>query len=195
MLISKHYKKKQIPNDVVKNLSNFQNQSRFKWDRKIFWIIRMTMTQEIKLTTDQMKLMSLFQNITKATARDCIEDEKRDRIIFVVNEGKMGLAIGKGGAHIKSLQNKIDRNVELVEYNEDPIKLLKNILNEKYITDIKISERLDGSFQANVEVDGAKKGVVVGREGRNAEKARILARRYFNITYVMINSKEQAFEW
>ncbi len=195
MLISKHYKKKQIPNDVVKNLSKFQNQSRFKWDRKIFWIIRMTMTQEIKLTTDQMKLMSLFQNVTKATARDCIEDEKRDRIIFVVNEGKMGLAIGKGGAHIKSLQNKIDRNVELVEYNEDPIKLLKNILNEKYITDIKISERLDGSFQANVEVDGAKKGVVVGREGRNAEKARILARRYFNITYVMINSKEQAFEW
>ena len=46
-----------------------------------------------------------------------------------------------------------------------------------------------------MEVDGAKKGVVVGREGRNAEKARILSRRYFNITYVMINSKEQAFEW
>ena len=45
----------------------------------------------------------------------------------LVVEGKMGLAIGKGGAHIKSLQNKIDRNVELVEYNEDPIKLLKNI--------------------------------------------------------------------
>ena len=93
------------------------------------------------------------------------------------------------------IQNKIDRAVELVEYNEDPIKLLKNILNEKYITEIKISERLDGSFQANVEVDGAKKGVVVGREGRNAEKARILARRYFNITYVMINSKEPDFEW
>ena len=26
------------------------------------------MTQEIKLSTDQMRLMSLFQNITKATA-------------------------------------------------------------------------------------------------------------------------------
>ena len=136
----------------------------------------------------------IIPNITKATARDCIEDEKRDRIVFIVNEEKW-VSSWKGSAHIKSLQNKIERNVELVEYNEDPIKLLKNILNEKYITDIKISERLDGSFQANVEVDGAKKGVVVGREGRNAEKARILARRYFNITYVMINSKEQAFEW
>jgi len=155
----------------------------------------MTMTQEIKLTTDQMKLMSLFQNITKATARDCIEDEKRDRIIFVVNEGKMGLAIGKGGTHIKSLQNKISRNVELVEYNEDPVKFLKNILNEKYISEIQISERADGSFQATVLVDSTKKGVVVGREGRNAEKARLLARRYFNITYVMINSQEQSFEW
>jgi len=155
----------------------------------------MTMTQEIKLTTDQMKLMSLFQNVTKATARDCIEDEKRDRIIFVVNEGKMGLAIGKGGTHIKSLQNKISRNVELVEYNDDPVKFLKNILNEKYISDIQISERADGSFQATVLVDSAKKGVVVGREGRNAEKARLLARRYFNITYVMINSQEQSFEW
>ena len=53
------------------------------------------MTQEIKLSTDQMRLMSLFQNITKATARDCVEDEKQNRIIFVVNEGKMGAAIGK----------------------------------------------------------------------------------------------------
>tara|TARA_Y100000590_G_scaffold437879_1_gene560050 strand:- start:37 stop:504 length:468 start_codon:yes stop_codon:yes gene_type:complete len=155
----------------------------------------MTMTQEIKLTTDQMRLMSLFQNITKATARDCVEDEKRDRIIFVVNEGKMGLAIGKGGVHIKALQNKIDRTIELVEYNDDPVKLLKNILNEKYIIDIQITERADGSFQATVIVDPNKKGVVVGREGRNAEKARLLARRYFDITYVMINSQEQSFEW
>ena len=153
------------------------------------------MTQEIKLTTDQMRLMSLFQNVTKATARDCVEDEKLDRLIFVVNEGKMGLAIGKGGSHIKTLQNKINRNVELVEYSDDQQRFLKNILNEKYITDIQISERADGSFQATVLVDGAKKGVVVGREGRNAEKARLLARRYFNITYVMINSQEQTFEW
>ena len=28
-------------------------------------------------------------------------------------------------------------------------------------------------------VDPRKKGIVVGREGRNAEKARLLAKRYF----------------
>jgi len=65
------------------------------------------MPQSIKLTIDQMRLMSLFQNVTGATARDCVEDEKQDRVIFVVNAGKMGLAIGKGGSHIKTLQKLI----------------------------------------------------------------------------------------
>ena len=150
------------------------------------------MTQSIKLTTDQMRLMSLFQNVTGATARDCIEDEKQDRIIFVVNSGKMGLAIGKGGMHIKSLQNIIKRNVELVEFDEDPAKFLTNLLNSKLVFEVKINTRADGSKQAIVLVDPRKKGIVVGREGRNAEKARLLAKRYFNITNVLINSPERS---
>ena len=150
------------------------------------------MTQSIKLTTDQMRMMSLFQNVTGATARDCVEDEKQDRVIFVVNSGKMGLAIGKGGVHIKSLQNIVKRNVELVEFDEDPAKFLSTLLNPKLIIEVKINKRLDGSIQAVVMVDPRKKGIVVGRDGRNAEKARLLAKRYFNISSVLINSPERA---
>ena len=150
------------------------------------------MTQSIKLTTDQMRMMSLFQNVTGATARDCIEDEKQDRVIFVVNTGKMGLAIGKGGTHIKSLQNIVKRNVELVEFDDDPAKFLSNLLNSKLVSEVKINKRADGSKQAIVMVDPRKKGIVVGREGRNAEKARLLAKRYFDITSVLINSPEKA---
>ena len=150
------------------------------------------MTQSIKLTTDQMRMMSLFQNVTGATARDCVEDEKQDRVIFVVNTGKMGLAIGKGGIHIKSLQNIVKRNVELVEFDEDPAKFLSNLLNSKLISEVKINKRPDGTKQAIVMVDPRKKGIVVGREGRNAEKARLLAKRYFDINSVLINSPERA---
>ena len=150
------------------------------------------MTQAIKLTTDQMRMMSLFQNVTGATARDCVEDEKQGRVIFVVNSGKMGLAIGKGGTHIKSLQNIVKKNVELVEFDEDPAKFLTNLLNSKLVSEVKINKRADGSKQAIVMVDPRKKGIVVGREGRNAEKARLLAKRYFDITSVLINSPEKA---
>ena len=153
------------------------------------------MPQSIKLTTDQMRLMSLFQNVTGATARDCVEDEKQDRVIFVVNAGKMGLAIGKGGSHIKNLQNIIKRNVELVEFSDDPEKFLKNILNAKLVSEVKMNKRDDGTLQAIVTVDPKKKGIVVGREGRNAEKARLLAKRYFEISSVLINSPARTMEW
>jgi N utilization substance protein A len=148
------------------------------------------MTQSIKLTMDQMRKISLFQKITKVTPRDCLDDEKQDRLIFVINEGKMGLAIGKNGSNIKSLQNLLKRNIELVEYYDDPIKFLKNLLNAKLINEIKINTRADGSPQAIVLVNPNNKGLVVGRAGRNAEKARLLAKRYFDIPSVLINNQE-----
>jgi len=146
------------------------------------------MLRSIKLSTDQIRLISLFQNVTKATARDCLDDEKQDRIIFVVNQGKMGLAIGKGGSNIKSLQNILKRNVELVEYFDDPIKFLKNILNPKLVNEVKLDTKPDGSSQAIIIVDHGKKGLVVGREGRNAERARLFAKKYFDISTILINS-------
>jgi len=150
------------------------------------------MTQSIKLTTDEMRLMSLFQSVTKVTARDCLDDQRYDRIIFVVNEGNMGLAIGKSGCNIKSLHNILKRNVELVEYFSDPSKFLKYVFNSKFINEVKLTEKADGSSQAIVLVDASKKGLVVGREGRNAERARLLAKRYFGISNVLINNSEMA---
>jgi len=92
------------------------------------------------------------------------------------------------------LQNILKRNVELVEYCEDPIKFLKNILNPKLVNDVHLNDRSDGSKQAIVIVDSSKKGLVVGREGRNAEKARLLSKRYFNITNILINSQAPQLE-
>jgi len=149
------------------------------------------MTEKIKITSDELRLMSLFQNVTGAVARDCIVDEKMDRVIFVVNKGQMGLAIGKGGVTIKQLQSVVSRKVELVEYSDDPSAFLSNVLNSEMINEIRINDRFDGSKQALVVVDSRKKGVVVGKEGRNAEKARLLAKRYFQISTVMIVSEEQ----
>ena len=146
---------------------------------------------EIKLTSDELRLMSLFQSVTSATARDCIVDEKMDRVIFVVNKGQMGLAIGKGGSTIKQLQNVVAKKIELVEYSDDPAEFIRNMLNADMVNDVRLSDRPDGTKQAVVTVDQRKKGAVVGREGRNAEKARLLAKRYFQITNVQIVSPEQ----
>ena len=149
------------------------------------------MTEKIKLTSDELRLMSLFQSITSVTARDCVVDDKMDRVIFIVNKGQMGLAIGKGGMTIRQLQNVVAKKVELVEYSDDASDFVRNILNSQMVNDVKITQRTDGSKQAVVLVDAKRKGVVVGKEGRNAEKARLLAKRYFQISSVLITSTSE----
>ena len=149
------------------------------------------MSEKIKLSPDEFRLLSLFQSVTSADARDCILDEKMERVIFVVNKGQMGMAIGKGGSNIKQLQNVINKRIELVEHSEQPVEFVKNVFNSNMIIEVKISDRTDGTKQALVVVDAKKKGLVVGKDGRNVEKARMLAKRYFNITNVLVISPEQ----
>lgn len=149
------------------------------------------MSEKIKLTPDEFSYLSLFQTITTAVARDCVIDDKMERVIFVVNKGQMGMAIGKGGSNIKQLQNVITKKIELVEYSETPVNFIKNIFNSDMVQDVKISERVEGTKSAVVVVDMKKKGIIVGKEGRNVDKARILAKRYFNISNVLVLSPEQ----
>ncbi len=149
------------------------------------------MSEKIKLTPDEFSYLSLFQTITTAVARDCVIDDKMERVIFVVNKGQMGMAIGKGGYNIKQLQNVITKKIELVEYSEIPVNFIKNIFNSDMVQDVKISERVEGTKSAVVVVDMKKKGLIVGKDGRNVDKARILAKRYFNISNVLVLSPEQ----
>jgi N utilization substance protein A len=149
------------------------------------------LSEKIKLTPEEFSYLSLFQTITTAVSRDCIIDDKMERVIFVVHKGQMGMAIGKGGTNIKQLQNAITKKIELVEYSDNPINFIKNIFNSNMVQDVRISEREPGIKNAIVVVDMKKKGIVVGRDGRNVDKARMLAKRYFNINNVLILSPEQ----
>jgi N utilization substance protein A len=148
-------------------------------------------SEKIKLSPDEFRLLSLFQSVTSADARDCILDDKLERVIFVVNRGQMGMAIGKGGSNIKQLQTVINKRIELVEHSDQPAEFVKNIFNSDMIIEVKINDKMDGSKQALVVVDAKKKGLVVGKDGRNVEKARLLAKRYYNITNVLVISPEQ----
>ena len=149
------------------------------------------MPETIKLTSEELGRISLFQSISGATARDCILDEKMNRIIFVVNEGDMGLAIGKGGSSIKSAEKQLGKPVEVVEYAEDPKDFIINALNTRKISEIRMSEKPGGTKAALIIVDQRHKGEVVGRSGRNAERARLLAKRYFNVESIRIISLDE----
>ncbi|MBI2649137.1 MAG: NusA-like transcription termination signal-binding factor [Thaumarchaeota archaeon] len=143
---------------------------------------------EIKLTSDQLGLISLFQSMSGATVKDCIVDEKGERMIFLVSRGQMGLAIGRKGATIQNIERAVKRAVEVVEWSDDPAEMIKNALDPRFVSEVRITDRLDGTKSAVVVVDPSKKGAVLGRGGRNAEKVRLLAKKYFDILNVQIIS-------
>ncbi|MCS4538095.1 MAG: NusA-like transcription termination signal-binding factor [Thaumarchaeota archaeon] len=144
------------------------------------------MPENIKLTSQELELIQIFQRNSGSTPRDCIIDDAMNRIIFVINKGEMGLAIGKGGQSIKNVQKYVGRPVELVEHSDDPKEFIKNSLDPKLVSEVRITDKLDGKKVATVVVDEKKKGALVGRGGRNAERARLLAKRYFAIVNVHI---------
>jgi N utilization substance protein A len=130
----------------------------------------------------------MFNSMTGATARDCVVDEKQNRLIFLVNKGQMGLAIGKEGASVKKIERAVKRPVEVVEWSDDVSELIKNALGPRYVQEVRVSDRLDGTKGVVVVVDPKKKGAALGLGGKNAEKVRLLAKRYFDITNVQITS-------
>ena len=140
----------------------------------------------IKLSSDQLGLISIFQNMSGATVRDCIVDEKGGRLIFVISKGQMGLAIGKKGATIENIERVVKQPVEVVEWSDDPAEMISNALDPRFVSEVRITDRLDGTKGASVVVDPRKKGAVLGRGGRNAEKARLIAKKYFDIANLQI---------
>ncbi len=140
----------------------------------------------VRLTAKEMGLIALFETMTGAVVEDCVVDDKNDRIIFVVKKGHMGLAIGKKGRKVKLLERLMRKKLEVVEYSEDVREFLANALKPVRIQGIRLTERPDGRKIAVVSVDPKDKARAIGRNGRNAEKLRLLARRYFGIDNVMI---------
>lgn len=144
------------------------------------------MTSGIKFTTKEMRYISLFESITSANAKDCIVDENQSRVIFVVKEGEVGMAIGRGGRNIRTLERMTGKKHEIIEYSEEPVQFIKNALKPAKVKEVRITERPNGKMIAVVAVHPRDKGVAIGKNGRNAERLRFLAKRYFQIQNVSI---------
>lgn len=140
---------------------------------------------EVRLSTDGLRYIALFESLTGAMARDCYEDGVNNRLIFVVKSGDMGLAIGKGGEHINRVKKAIGKHIEIIEHSEDPVEFVKNAFHPVSIKNVNIVNKDDKRI-AYVEVLTKEKGLAIGRDGKNIEKVKKLSARHHNIEDVII---------
>lgn len=137
----------------------------------------------ITLTEETLRQISLFQDLTGATAIDCLTSE--EKMIIVVREGQIGKAVGKKGEKVYRLKKLLKKDVQVVEANPDPVAFLSNIFRNYGVREVTLQEK-NGKAHAVVFVDPARKGRAIGRQGRNLRLARDLVSRHHDVESVVI---------
>lgn len=138
----------------------------------------------IKLNDQTLRQITLFENITNTTVKDCLEQS--GTIYFIVDNGQLHKAVGRNGSNIKRLRDLLHKNIKVIEYSSKTEIFIRNIFREFPIKDITIENSEDGRKKiAYVSVDIRDKGKIIGRESRNLKIARTIIRRHEKIDIVI----------
>ncbi|MDI6826044.1 MAG: NusA-like transcription termination signal-binding factor [Candidatus Aenigmarchaeota archaeon] len=135
----------------------------------------------ITFTTETIRLLTLFENVTNVPVRDCFIN--KDIIYYIVEEGKIGLAIGKNGSSIKNVEKAVGRRVKVFEYSSDPKKFVKNLIPQ--CKEVDMIDK-DNKLTAEVKVNRNDRGFVIGRGGEKIKIYKEILKRVHNISDVQV---------
>ncbi|MBI2572373.1 NusA-like transcription termination signal-binding factor [Candidatus Woesearchaeota archaeon] len=134
------------------------------------------MTARLKLDQDLLALSMIVERQTGVQVKDCFKDDV-DTLYFVVAQGQIGKAVGKGGANIKGLQQNLNKNVRFIEYREPASEFIRSIIYPITIEEIKE----EGGIVTLKDSNRKTKSLLIGREGRNLQLLNRAVKRFFNV--------------
>jgi N utilization substance protein A len=142
----------------------------------------------VTLSDRERRYIALFEDETGATVRDCVVfegDEGGDgRVVFLIAAGEMGQAVGPGGRRVRRVEERLGRRVKLVEDADTAEAFVANALAPAAVRHVTVSEQGDRVAYAEVLADD--RGAAIGRNGRNIETARALARRHHDVDDIQL---------
>ncbi len=127
----------------------------------------------VTFSMETIGYINLFEKATNARVKDCLIEE--GKLVFLVEQGEIGKAVGKNGANVKYLQEKLKKQVKVIEFNKDPVRFLSTLLYPARPEEITIhDEKL--IIKAH---DTKEKGQIYGRERTNLKRIQELFSKYF----------------
>ena len=118
----------------------------------------------LTFNTETIRLITLFERITHAPVKDCLVVDDMNTVYFIIEEGKIGVAIGKNGNSVKHAERVIGKTIKLFEFSKDLVSFAKKIIPQA--TAIKVRNE-DGKVTIEVHVEKKNRPIVIGRGGRN----------------------------
>jgi len=132
---------------------------------------------KLKLDQDKIQTINLFQTVTGCSVLDCTNED--EFIIFIVNEGQYGLAVGKNGVKIKNAERVFKKNIRVIEYSKDLETFTKNLVPEA-------QEITREENTVAIKLKQSDRAKVIGRQGRNIKIIKSILSDLFDIEDVKI---------
>jgi len=123
----------------------------------------------MKLTLKTINYMNLFENVTGARVKDCIEED--GKLIFLVEEGNVKLAV----RNLKRVSGLLKKEIKIIGFSSDPVKFIKNLLYP--IKPDGVMRR--GNTVVIKVANNAVKGKIFGRSKENFKRIEGLMKKYF----------------
>ena len=140
----------------------------------------------IRLGSDEIKYITMFEAITGANVKDCIQAD--DTMGFLIEQGYMGLAIGKSGNTIKRVSKSIGKkNILVMEFSDDPVSLVKNLFQPVKIRQVIIHDSTDSKV-AMIEVSKKDRMKVLGYNGNRIKIAKELVGRHCGFSDIIVKT-------
>jgi len=127
----------------------------------------------LKLDQDMLGISSIIERIAKVRVKDSFKED--DTIYVIVNPGQLGKVVGKGGETIKKLQLQLKKNIKVIEYRDDVVSFVKNI-----IYPVKVEEIIeDNGFVILKDSNYGVKSKLIGRDSKNLIVIQRAVKRFF----------------
>lgn len=138
---------------------------------------------DISLSNENMQYITMVSKITKADILDCVIRD--DKLIFIVHQGQLGIAIGVKAKNLEKLRNLFKKRIKFIEYNNDKENFIKNLCKPYKVKNITLEGEGENTV-AKIEVEISDKSKIIGKSGKNIEIIRQLAQRHHNLKDVQI---------
>lgn len=138
---------------------------------------------EIAFDNETLGYIRLFEERTGARVKDCLEAE--DRLVYLVHPGDIPKAVGPGGVLVDRLKGMMKKEIQVVEYADDPETLVRNIFYWYSPRKVDFVPKGTGRH-ATVTVDPAWKARAIGKAGKNLKVARAILLRHTDVVSVAV---------
>lgn len=137
------------------------------------------MVLSTKLDKKLIGYITLFERVTGARVKDIFDSEIG--LLFIVQHGDAGKAIGRRGSTIKKLTYMFKKKIKIIEYNEKVEEFVKNVLDPLKVDEITMKDHL----LVLTTKESTMKGKIIGRNGKNLQLLNDLLEKYFKVRSIV----------